>query len=159
MRIIFRIFLCLLTVLFVFLTIFLIFGALIPEISELTDDFNRNLPKYSDKVEYIEGGFDDFEEYKEFYYSKDKIAEFENSKYFKKVDEDDIENISGFFEYFENNILPYTDYKDKYKFDRSQIKTGDYYYIKTKYDNPYDNYDVYYVDTKKCIMYFIHSNL
>ncbi|MBR0278110.1 MAG: hypothetical protein IJQ50_06600, partial [Clostridia bacterium] len=60
---------------FAFIICAFVFVGLADIISGLTDDFNRNLPRYSDKVEYVEGGFDDFEEYKEFYYSKDKIAE------------------------------------------------------------------------------------
>ena len=158
MKLLLKIIFCLLFLIFAFVAISAIFVGLAVTISELTDDFNRNLPKYSDKVEYIEGGFGDFQEYKEYYYSKDKIPEFENSKYFIKVDEDDIENIDGFFNHFEN-ALQFFEYKEKYKFDRSQIKTGDYFYIKLKGNDLYDNYDVYYVDTKKCIMYFIHWNI
>ena len=90
------------------------------------------------------------------------LNETEYNRFFKTVDEENIENLDGYFENYEQ-VIQYFEYRDKYKFDKSQIKKGDYYYI----DSPegdsaygkYDNYDVYYVDVEKRIMYFIHSNI
>lgn len=134
------------------------FGMFLPILSEAINDFNQHLPKYLDKVEYVDGGFGDFTKYKEYYYSEDNILEFKNSKYFKKVYEHDIETLNGYFKHFEDYIY-FFEYKEKYNFNKSQIKTDDYFYIESKDDYSYDNYDVYYVDMEKCIMYYIHSNI
>ncbi len=150
--------LSLLSIVFVVISFVLIVLISLPTLDKKEIDFNRQLPKYFDKVEYIEGGFGDFTEYKEYYYSKENISEFKSNKYFKQVDEAGIETISRYFNHFEA-LLQFFDYKDEYRFDKSQIKANDYFYIESKGDSPYDNYDVYYVDVEKCIMYFIHSNI
>ena len=110
------------------------------------------------KVEYTEGGFGDFTTYGEYYYNENSIEKFRNNKYFSEVDDSNIPDIKGYFENFEQ-ILMFFEHKDKYTFDKTQIKEGDYFYIKTLYDEPYYNYDVYYVDTDKMIMYHIHNNI
>ena len=127
----------------------------IPSIGEGFSDFERNLPKYTDKIEYIDGGFGDFTEYKEFFYEKNVVSEFDNNKYFKKVDENDIATINGYFEHFEKS-LQFFQHKENYEFHKSQIKENDYFYIESKESYIYD---VYYVDMEKCIMYYIHSNI
>lgn len=158
MNVVYKILLWLLSIVFVVISFILIVLISLPTPDKKEIDFNRQLPKYFDKVEYIEGGFGDFTEYKEYYYSKDKISEFKNNNYFKQVDEGDAETLSGYFKHFEA-LLQFFDYKDEYRFDKSQIKANDYFYIESKGASPYDNYDVYYVDVEKCIMYFIHSNI
>ncbi|MCD8180022.1 MAG: hypothetical protein LUF26_00870 [Firmicutes bacterium] len=74
--------------------------------------------------------------------------------------EDDISVLNGYFSWFED-ALRNVDFEDEYTFDKSaQINAGDYYYIYTKYsDNPYSNFDVYYVDTDSNTLYFIHINI
>ena len=137
-------------------------GVVMPMIDEATDEFKRSLPKCEDQVEYVDGGFDDFTKYGEFYYNEENIRKFKENRFFKTVDKENIENLDGYFENYEQ-VIQHFEHKDKYKFDKSQIKKGDYYYI----DSPegdsaygkYDNYDVYYVDVEKRIMYFIHSNI
>ncbi len=158
MNIVFKIASCLLSIVFVVVTLILIVAVFLPTINETTNDFNRQLPKHLDKVEYVDGGFDDFTKYKEYYYSKENISEFKSNKYFKQVNESDIETIYGYFNNFEYSLRSLT-YKNEYRFEKSQIKANDYFYIESKGDSPYDNYDVYYVDVEKCIMYFIHSNI
>lgn len=148
---IFLLFLFLITIIF----LSLIF---IPSISENLSDLERSFPKYTNKIEYIDGGFGDFTKYKEFYYEKTNICGFESNAYFKKVDKYDIVTINDYFIHFENS-LQFFEHKENYKFDKSQIKENDYFYIESKGDYIYDNYDVYYVDMEKCIMYYIHSNI
>lgn len=138
--------------------IFFLIAITVPEIFEKCSDFEKSLPKYLDKAEYCDGGFGDFTEYSEYYYAKDKIAEFQNNGYFKLVEDKDIEHITRYFKHFENNIESFK-YKDKYNFHTSQIKENDYFYIKNKSDTEFTNYDVYYVDTNKNVMYFIHFNI
>ena len=138
--------------------VFFVIALTAPDVVEKFSDFEKSLPQYSDKAEYCEGSFGDFTEYSEYYYMSDKISEFQNNGYFKKVTEDDAEYIKGYFEHFENN-LDFFEYKDKYNFHTSQIKENDYFYINNKSDMEFGNYDVYYVDTSKNIMYFIHFNI
>ena len=140
------------------ITIILLCLIFIPSISENLSDLERSFPEYTDKIEYIDGGFGDFTKYKEFYYEKTNISEFESNAYFKKVDKDDIVTINDYFIHFENS-LQFFEHKENYKFNKSQIKENDYFYIDSKGDCIYDNYDVYYVDMKTCIMYYIHSNI
>lgn len=133
-------------------------AAFFPNISNYFNEFNRSLPKCMNKVEYTEGGFGDFTTYGEYYYNENSIEKFRNNKYFSEVDDSNISDIKEYFENFEQNLM-FFDYKNKYTFDKTQIKKGDFFYIKTLYDEPFDNYDVYYVDTDKMIMYHIHNNI
>lgn len=146
------------SVILIFAIITFLVVSIICYIDEVSNDFNRQLPKTSDKVEYVEGGFGDVIKYREFYYSPEKVKEFDNNKYFKKIQEADTQTIKGYFEHFEQ-LLKFFDYKEKYRFDKSQMKTGDYFYIESDWDEPYDDYDVFYVDVEKCVMYHIHFNL
>ncbi len=93
-------------------------------------------------------------------------AKFETHNNFTLVTESNIENIKSYFENF-NGWVEHQSYYDNYDFYyQSQIKEGDYYYIVSKEGEKsgdslygkYDNYEVYYVDLSKCILYYIHSN-
>lgn len=124
------------------------------------------LPEDDKKIEHINNGFGDSTEYIEYHYNSKNINKMYKNKFLKKVTEKDIEIISSYFQSYESRIAN-SDIKDQYSFDISQIKTGDYYFLYTLegkkigqsiYER-YDNYDVYYVDMEKCIMYYIHSNI
>ena len=153
-----KIVICLISLILFLGIVVCLVGIAVPDVFEKFDDFNKKLPEYSDKVEYCDGGFGDFMEYREYYYTKDKITEFQNNSYFKKSSAENINDIKSYFHNFEQS-LNFFEYKNKYNFNKLNIKTNDYFYIKTKTDNPYNNYDVYYVDTEKCIMYYIHLNI
>lgn len=119
-----------------------------------------SLHGYEDKEYYTSGGFGDFVDYGEYRFKEKKMKKFESSKYYTLVTDGDIEHIRTYFSDFEG-WLHTVDYADEYSFDAdAQINAGDYFYIYNEYDNqPYWNYDVYYVDMESCTVYYIHANI
>ena len=124
------------------------------------------MPANDKKIVHINNGFGDSTEYVEYHYNSKGINKVSKNKFLKKVTESDVKVISSYFQNYESRIAN-SDIKNQYSFDISQIKTGDFYFIYTlegktigqsTYER-YDNYDVYYVDMKKNIMYYIHSNI
>lgn len=110
-----------------------------------------------EKYEYSDGGWGDFTNYSIYYFNAKSIKKFQKNTKYKKVTQSDIENIKSYFENFEE-WLEWCDFKDKYTFNKdTQIKEGDYFYIYAL--SGYDNYDLYYVDMEKYIVYFIHNNI
>ncbi len=108
------------------------------------------------KSYYTSGSFRDYTDYCEYYFNSHSVQNYIKNSECKIVTQYDIENIKNYFDNFEE-WLKWCDYKDKYTFDKdTQIKEGDYFYI----DAPsgYGNYNVYYVDIEKNIVYFIHNN-
>ena len=126
-----------------------------------------SIPNYLDKECYYGKGFQDYVDYCKYMYSEKDITEFKNNKYFKMVNVTDLATINEYFADFSTRIVN-EDYSSHYDFNyKSQIKEGDYYCIISKEgqrigDGAYgkfDSYDVYYFDTQKCILYYIHVNL
>ena len=118
------------------------------------------MPKYESKECHYGEGFQDYTDYCKYFYNKETIKKFETHAKFKKVSDTNIDDIKGYFEDF-TEWAKMEDYYDKYDFDyTTQIKNGDYFYIHIEpgYDK-YGNYDVYYVDMTKHILYFIHTNI
>lgn len=124
------------------------------------------LPDYIDKECYYGKGIQDYTDFCKYYYNSDSIKEFENHSEFNKVKNADIENIRSFFMDFETHVEN-QEYFDHYDFDcQTQIKADDFFCISTKegksigdrYYEKFDSYDVFYFDTEKCILYYIHSN-
>lgn len=120
-----------------------------------------------DKNIYSDGGFGDFTNYGEYILNDKSIAKLKNSKWYKQVTEDDIENIKSYFENYEESVSD-TNFAANYLFNKDvQIKKGDYYYIYTLEGKPignskyrkFDNYDVYYVDIETNTVYYIHTNI
>ena len=126
----------------------------------------KGMPKYDSSECYYSEGFQDYTDYCKYYYNKTSIKEFENHNKFKKVTEQDIKNIKSYLENF-TKWVENQKYYEHYDFDLSQIKAGDYCYINDKEGKPigqstyqkYENYDLYYVDMEKNILYFIHNNI
>ncbi len=145
----------------IMLFIFNIFGCDYHEINN-----GISLPEYFSEECYWDEGFRDYDDYCKYFYNEKTIKEFESKAEFKKVTESDIKNIKSYFENF-NERVESKSYYDKYDFDyQSQIKEGDYFCIIAEpereviegvFDKFY-NYNVYYVDMSKGILYFIHSN-
>ena len=126
----------------------------------------QGMPKYDKSMCYYSDGFQDYTDYCKYFYNEISIKEFEKHSGFKRVTEQDVENIKSYFENFSNWVV-HTEYYNNYDFDRSNIKINDCYYIKDKEGQPigksaykkYDSYDVYYVDMENYILYFIHNNI
>ena len=120
---------------------------------------------YIDKEEYY--GQDDFQDYTDYakyvYDTKDIIT---SRKEYKKIEQDDIQNIVGYFENF-SGWMETINRLNEFDFDINDINEGDYVKIKTKegqkiangtYEK-YDNYSVYYFDIEKLTLYYIHNNI
>ena len=125
-----------------------------------------DIPKYKEKECHFSEGVQDHTDYCKYFYDENDVKKFKNHDKYKQVNSQDIENIKSYFKNFEIWVKE-QNYYEKYDFDyQKQIKEGDYFYIVTKEDmkigddmyGKFDYYDVYYFDTSKFILYFIHSN-
>lgn len=126
----------------------------------------KGIPQYDSATTYYGNGFQDYTDYCKYFYNSESVKKFEGNSKFKKMTEKDIKNIESYFDNFEGWVI-YQAYSDRYDFKLSQIKVNDYYYVIDKDGTPigdgfyekYEDYDVYYVDMEKCIMYYIHNNI
>ena len=120
---------------------------------------------YIDKEEYYDkDGFQDYTDYAKYMYdSKDVII---NNKEYKKIEQDDIQNIIGYFEDF-SGWMKAADRLSEFDFDINNINEGDYVKIETKEGQKiangkygkYDNNSVYFFDIETLNMYYIHNNI
>ena len=120
-----------------------------------------SLPKFESSDCYYSDGFQDFTNYCKYYFSKDDVGKITNNHYLNPVTNDDIAELNGYFDDFEDWI-EFVDYKDKYDFKRNIIDTDDYFYIEndeTIEEHKYWDYDVYFFDIQTKTLYFIHSNI
>jgi len=120
---------------------------------------------YHDSEKYFDPhGFQDYTDYCKYYY-KDKFdKKFSNSFLYKKVEEEDIENITSYFMNFEH-WMEIEERLDVYDFDIDVISEGDFVRIETKEYGDSDpkwkfaNYTIYLYDIESHILYYIHSNI
>lgn len=112
------------------------------------------LDGYYKKEEYFDKqGFQDYTDYCKYFYKKNDM--FISNKSYKKVRQEDIEKIKGYFQ----NLEKWMDIEyrsNEYDFDEEVISEGDYFYIDAS-DN-YDNYNIYFFDSEKLILYYGHNN-
>lgn len=119
-----------------------------------------SLPRCVEQVRFTDGGFGDFIDYHAYYYSTENMSKFASNPYLQRVEAGDLEQLRDYFSHYEQ-ALACCDFKDWYAFDKDvQIKTGDYFYINHQNEMlQYGNYDVYYADMQKRVLYFIHFNI
>ena len=120
---------------------------------------------YIDKEEYYDkDGFQDYTDYAKYMYdSKDVII---SNKEYKKIEQDDVQDVVGYFEDF-SVLMESADRLSEFDFDISNINEGDYIKIKTKEGQKigngkygkYDNYSVYFFDVESLTLYYIHNNI
>ncbi len=122
---------------------------------------------YYDKEEHYDpNGFQDYTDYCKYFYNEKYDDKFKKNKLYSQVSEEDISNIISYFENFKE-WMNLSNRSDEYDFSESSITQGDYVYIKTKegekigdtYYDKFDNYSVYFYDTEKHTLYYIHSNI
>ena len=127
-----------------------------------SDPILASLPDYESKEYYSNGGFQDFTNYGKYTYRIYETVLMENP-YFQKVTEENTPKIHVYLDNFENWVEIDSEFpKDAYDFGRSQVQTGDYYYILNRYEEPekeFWHYDVYYFDLSEGILYYFHSNI
>ena len=125
------------------------------------------LKGYSKSEEYLDKFvFQDYTDYCKYYYSKDFDEKFANTKEYRVIKEEDISNITGYFNNFKE-VVESTDRIKKYDFDTSIIGAGDFVYIVTKEGKEignssygkYDDYTVYFYDNASHTLYYIHTNI
>lgn len=122
-----------------------------------------DIPKgYVKSEEYFDKeGIQDYSDYAKYIYDNEEVI-INDDKY-KKISEDDIENIRSYFDDFSRVIR----LEGIYDFDTSIITDGDYVRIKTKEGEEigdstygkYDNYSVYFFDRETLTLYYIHNNI
>lgn len=127
-----------------------------------------SLPKYESSDCYYSEGFQDYTDYCKYYFPKQNtiIENLKGNKYFKPVNDNDVEEVKSYFDDFKGWV-EYEDYKDKYDFKYEWIDTEDYFYIENKdtcekyknYRDKYAAYNVYFFDIQTKTLYFIHSNI
>ena len=140
-------------------------GFLIYELSSIVyeNPVIASLPQADTSDCYYSGGFQDYTDYCKYYYVKQEniLEEVKNNPYFKPVTPDDITELNSYFDNFEG-WLEYVEYKDKYDFQRNDIDTEDYFYIKNdeiSEKHKYWDYDVYFFDVQTQTLFFIHNNI
>ena len=126
------------------------------------------LPDYNNKEFYTSGGFQDFTDYAKYFYDNITAKDLESSEYFTMTTADDVEEILLHIDDFEGWVdVCGGELKENYDFDKSVINDGDFFYVKTKYEEPigqstygkFDNYSVYYFDFETQILYYFHNNI
>lgn len=126
------------------------------------DPILNSLPDYTHKEFYTCGGFQDYTDYAKYTYEVSESV-FTHSSYFLKVTEENIPKINAYLDNFENWTRTCSDFPlEAYDFDRSQVQTGDYFYILNRYEEPaaeFDNYNLYYFDMDTGILYYFHNNI
>ena len=118
---------------------------------------------YISKEEYYqEDGFQDYTDYAKYIYSSDIFIKINNK--FRKLREEDVNNIKSYFDNFDYYVRK--EWASKYKFDKSIITEGDYVRIKTKEGEPransiygkYDYYSICFFDMETLTLYYIHND-
>lgn len=138
--------------------IFIVTGCYNTEIIEI--------PKgYIEKKEYFdEDGFQDYTDYAKYVYPSKEVVI--NNKEYKKISEDDIDNVKGYFENF-SSWMEMSGRINQFDIDLNIINEGDYVKIKTKEGKKmgngqygkYDNYSIYFFDIETLTLYYIHNNI
>lgn len=113
------------------------------------------------KSECYSDGFIDYIDYEKYHYNIKTIQQYAHDSNFSPVTEEDIPSIKSYFKDFEKWLDSDVPFSPKYDFRADQqIKTGDFFRIESKEAMPkFYSYNVYYVDIKTQILYFIHANI
>ena len=132
------------------------------------DPVIASLGEYDKKEFFTSGGFQDYTDYAKYYYSSSKVTE---SKYFKKIQETNLEVINTHLDNFEGWIEsidwsnPLSEVVVNYDFDREIIDIEDYFYIDSEehtWDDGYTSlvrYNIYLFDTQTQVLYYFHNNI
>ncbi len=106
-------------------------------------------------------GFQDYADYCKYFYDADESEQFAADSRYMLVEEEDIEDIGGYFKDF-SDVMFARERTDEYDFDSESITAGDYVYIVSEEDESdyakYSNYTVCLYDMETAILYYIHCN-
>lgn len=127
-----------------------------------------SLPDYESKEFYTNHGFQDYTDYAKYTYDNITIQDLESSEYFTITTADDVEEILFFIDNFEEWVeVCGGELEENYNFDKTIVTEGDFFYIESKDGESIgqrtygklDNYNVYYFDVDKQILYYFHNNI
>ncbi len=114
------------------------------------------LPSYEKKECFYGNGFQDYTDYFKYYYNVETINDYKNQANFKKVTSENINILQYYFSNFKDSVAV-EQYFEEYDFDyQRQIKLDDYFLLVDK--KGYSDFELYYVDMEKCILYYICRN-
>lgn len=127
------------------------------------DPVLASLGRYETKEFYTSGGFQDYTDFAKYTYSS---PDLEDNPYFAPLSDADRAELERFLDDFENWIEtirwsdPDNEVVVNYAFDRSNIDTGDYFYIYEDADYPkFGCYDIWFLDAQTKVLYYFHSNI
>jgi hypothetical protein len=124
---------------------------------------SRILNGYTSSAEHYEKeSWQDSTDYAEYYYGEKATNIFENSHKYKRVTTLEIPELKSFFEDYSQAIVFREGYEDWFDFDyKIQLKENDYFVLEIKDPSidKYADYDIYYFDAEKSILYFFHTNI
>lgn len=126
------------------------------------DSVLDSLPRYDKKEFYSSGGLQDFTDYAKYTYriTESELVECES---LRPVTEEDIPDILEYVEFFENVIEDSQDFpSESYDFDKSQISTGDCFFIYNRYEEPekaFWFFKLYYFDLDTGTLYYFRFNI
>ncbi len=125
-----------------------------------TDSVIKTLPEYTYSEEYYSDGARDYTDYCKYYYSNNDILEsIETNDRFQKVTFENIDTVKNYIRNYNNRIKDSKN-NDKYDFSINQISEDNYFYFISKNEsNPLNDYDLYYFDKDKQVLYYFHSNI
>jgi len=114
-----------------------------------------DLPEYSHREMYDDGGWQDILVFNKYYYDNIDKYILNDSRYLQKITADNIEEVNEYVVDFEKWIEASNDKtKAHYDFDKSMIEKGDYYYIED--DRPdIESFTVYYFDVESQLLYYM----
>ena len=125
------------------------------------------LPDYFASFEYLDpNGFRDYTYYCKYYFKDISADTFDDNRFFSKVEEGDLEEILSFINEYEDTTKSFEEVSRIYDFDKSILKPGDFFYIKTlegkmagerDYEK-FDYYSVFYFDLENQILYYFHND-
>ena len=128
----------------------------------LEDPVVASLPRYKDFESYSSGDFQDYTDYKKYFYESVDAEALSQSAYFSECTEEDVEELLEYIDFFSRSVEQVDDeLKQNYDFDTSIISTGDYFYIETRDELEYQKFggfNIYYFDIEAQILYFFHYN-
>ena len=113
---------------------------------------------FYDSSEYVSDRFQDYTIYNKYYYKSVDDFWFINNKLYKKVTEKDLYYLKEYFQDI-GKWLKIENKEEVFDISYSNINEGDYFYIKSKELNNYDNYTIYFYDIDNHILYHIHNNI
>ena len=127
------------------------------------DPVMGSLGRYESKEVYTSGGVQDFTDYAKYVYTSAAVQDLEDSKYFRLMTAEDVEEVLSYIENFEMWVeIIGGDLQENYDFDKSVISEGDFLCIKTgggAYSSQFDSYSVYFFDTEVQTLYYFHNNI